>query len=192
MVRLRLISLSLAALICISIVYLGLNQRFNALTDLFQDKEAIKVEIEDKKPPPPPPPPPDKPPPPPPPPQQVPPTVAPPVPTEIPTNITPPPPPVAVITNPQWIERPNGRDFAREYPDRALEREREGRVVLDCVVGADGRISCSVTSEDPEGWGFGNAALRIARSFRLAPRLENGQPTEGGRVRVPIAFRLGN
>ena len=192
MLRLRLISMSVAGLICFGIVYIALTQRVNAITDLFKEKDAIKVELEEKKLPPPPPPPPNRPPPPPPPNTPPPPSYTPPVPTDIPTTITPPAPPVSVISNPQWIERPDGRVYAREYPDRALEREREGRVVLDCVVGADGHISCSVASEDPDGWGFGAAAVRISRSFRMSPRLENGQPTEGGRVRVPIAFRLGN
>ncbi len=196
MVRLRLISMSLAAAISIGIVYMALTQRFSAITDIFDESEAIKVEVEEKEKPPPPPPPPNRPPPPPPPPEQrIPPPMVdvPAVPTEIPVAVDPPPaPPVSVITNPQWIERPNGRDFAREYPERALEREREGRVVLDCVVNADGRISCAVASEDPSGWGFGSAAVRISRSFRMSPRLEDGRPAEGGRVRVPIAFRLGN
>ncbi|MGE0046305.1 MAG: hypothetical protein AB7T08_11150, partial [Hyphomonadaceae bacterium] len=64
MVRLRLISMGLAATICIGIVYLAVTQRFSAITDLFEDQEAIKVEIEEKEkpPPPPPPPPPDRPP----------------------------------------------------------------------------------------------------------------------------------
>ncbi len=197
MVRLRLISLALAASICIGIVYVAVTQKFSAITDLFDDKEAIKVEVEEKvKPPPPPPPPPkNEPPPPPPPEQRVPPPdlSAPPTPTEIPVAVDPPPAPVRpdIITNPQWIERPSGRDFAREYPSRALERGREGRVVLDCVVRADGRINCTVVSEDPSGWGFGEAAVRISRSFKIAPRLENGAPAEGGRLRVPITFRLG-
>jgi protein TonB len=197
MVRLRLISLAIAATICITVVYLAVTQKFSAITDLFEDEDAIKVEIEEqeKPPPPPPPPPPDRPPPPPPPEQRVPPPdmSAPPTPTEIPVAVDPPPAPVRpdIITNPQWLERPDGRDFARHYPPRALERGREGRVTLDCVVNADGRISCSVANEDPDGWGFGEAAIRISRSFKIAPRLENGAPTEGGRLRVPITFRLG-
>ncbi|MBL8548420.1 MAG: energy transducer TonB [Hyphomonadaceae bacterium] len=192
-VQLRLISMALAAVITISIVYLAFTQKFSAITDIFSDLDAIKVEVEEKKPPPPPPPPPkDRPPPPPPPPvvqRETPPTpTAAPVPTELP--VAPAPPPVSVITNPTWLERPNARDFARYYPERALERERTGRVVLDCVVAADGRIGCGVASEDPTGWGFGEAAVRISRSFRMSPRMENGAPTEGGRVRVPINFRL--
>jgi len=95
-----------------------------------------------------------------------------------------------VITEPRWTERPNAADFTRHYPRRALERGREGRVVLDCVVAANRRIGCSVAEETPAGWGFGDAALRISEAFRMSPMLENGQPTEGGRVRVPISFRL--
>lgn len=96
----------------------------------------------------------------------------------------------AEITQPRWLETPNGADFARHYPRRALERERGGRVVLDCVVAATGRLGCAIASETPAGWGFGEAALRISESFRMSPLLENGQPAEGGRVRVPIAFQL--
>ncbi len=196
MVQLRLISTLLAGLIVAGIAYLAVTQRFHSVTDIFEDQDAIKVEIEEKEkpPPPPPPPPPNTPPPPPPPDQRIPPDVtAPPTPTDIPTAVNPPPAPVApsVISNPQWLERPSGRDFTRHYPPRALEREREGRVVLDCVVGADGRIGCAVAEEDPSGWGFGEAAVRISRSFRMSPQTVDGRPTDGGRVRVPIAFRLG-
>ena len=191
MVPIRLLSLGLAGLICATLAYLAITQRFSAISQMLNDSEAIKVEVEEKqKPPPPPPPPPNRPPPPPPPDLPPPPPQDVPV-VDVPTAPPAPPPPPAVIANPQWIQRPNGADFTREYPDRALEREREGRVVLDCVVASDGRINCSVSQEDPPGWGFGEAAVRIARSFRMSPRTEDGRPTDGGRVRVPITFRLG-
>ncbi len=194
MVGLRLISLSLAAVLCLSLVYLAATNKFSAITDLFDDSDAVKVEIEQKDKPPPPPPPPDRPPPPPPPEQRVPPPdlSAPPTPTPIPVAVDPPPAPPtpSVITNPTWLERPNARDFARYYPERALERGQEGRVNLACIVAADGRISCSVTSEDPSGWGFGEAALRISRHFRMSPQTRDGVATSGGRVNVPIRFNV--
>lgn len=196
MMRLRLVSLAVAGLICASIIYLALTQRFSAVTDLFDDSDAVKVEIEEKaKPPPPPPPPPDRPPPPPPPEQRVPPPdlSAPPTPTPIPVAVDPPPAPPtpAVLTGMVWLQRPSSQDFNRYYPQRALDREQEGRVVLDCLVDANGRISCTVASEDPSGWGFGEAALRISRNFRAAAQTSDGRPTSGGRTRVPISFRLG-
>ncbi len=194
MMRLRLISFSLAFVICATLVYLAVTQKFSAISDMFEDSDAVKVEIEEEEKPPPPPPPPNRPPPPPPPEQRVPPPdlSAPPTPTSIPVAIDPPPSPPtpSVITNPQWLERPSGRDFARYYPERALQREQEGRVSLDCIVSADGRIACTVTAEDPQGWGFGEAALRISRHFRMAPATQDGVPTSGGRVRVPIRFNL--
>lgn len=194
MVRLRLISLGLAVVICTTLVYLALTRRFSAITDLFDDPDAVKVEIEEKEKPPPPPPPPDRPPPPPPPEMRVPPPdlSAPPTPTPIPVAVDPPPAPPtpSVITNPTWLERPNQRDFARYYPERALERGQEGRVNLACIVAADGRISCTVTSEDPTGWGFGDAAIRISRHFRMAPATRDGAATSGGRVNVPIRFNV--
>jgi protein TonB len=58
------------------------------------------------------------------------------------------------------------------------------------LVSPDGRISCSVINEDPSGWGFGEAAMRISRSFRMAAQTADGRPTNGGRIRVPISFRL--
>jgi protein TonB len=94
-----------------------------------------------------------------------------------------------VIAEPHWLETPNARDFERHYPPRALHRGMGGRVVLDCTVGASGRIACDVASETPQGNGFGEAALRIAQSFRMAPQTVDGRPTDGGRVRVPITFR---
>lgn len=195
MLSLRLTSLAVAAAICSFIVWMALNQKFSAITDLFEDSDAVKVEIEEeKKPPPPPPPPPDRPPPPPPPEQRVPPPdlSAPPTPTPIPVAVDPPPrpPTPSVITNPTWLERPNARDFARYYPERALERGQEGRVNLACLVAADGRIACTVTSEDPTGWGFGDAAMRISRHFRMAPATRDGAATSGGRVNVPIRFNV--
>jgi protein TonB len=197
MVRLRLISLSLAGLICVALIYMALTNKFSAISDIFDDTDAVKVEIEEKvkPPPPPPPPPPDRPPPPPPPEQRVPPPdlSAPPTPTPIPVAVDPPPAPpaAAVLSGMVWLQRPSSQDFNRFYPSRAMEREQEGRVVLDCLVDAGGRISCSVASEDPTGWGFGEAAIRISRSFRAAAQTSDGRPTSGGRARVPITFRLG-
>ncbi len=194
MVGLRLLSLAIAGVICVSLVWLAVNQKFSAIADLFEDQDAVKVEIEQKEKPPPPPPPPDRPPPPPPPEQRVPPPDlnAPPTPTPIPIAVDPPPAPPtpSVITNPTWLERPNARDFARYYPERALERGQEGRVNLACIVAADGLIACTVTSEDPAGWGFGEAAIRISRHFRMAPATRDGAATSGGRVNVPIRFNV--
>jgi len=193
MVRLRLISLGLASVICAVLVYLALTGKFSAVTDMFDDPDAVKVEIEEEEKPPPPPPPPNRPPPPPPPEQRVPPPNldAPPTPTPIPTAIDPPPaPPTPILTGLRWLEQPDGDDYVRYYPDRASQREQEGRVTIDCIVAGDGRLACHVTSEDPPGWGFGEASLRVSRHFRVAPQTQDGTPTSGGRFRRTIRWVL--
>jgi protein TonB len=195
MVRLRLVSLVVAAVICGLIGYLAFTGKFAAVTDLFDDSSAVKVEIEQKdKPPPPPPPPPNRPPPPPPPEQRVPPPdlSAPPTPTPIPVAVDPPPAPPtpSVLSGVTWLRQPNGADYARYYPSRAQDREQEGVVTVDCLVDGSGHISCTVVSEDPPGWGFGDATLRIARQFQVAPQTSDGRPTSGGRIRKTVRWRL--
>lgn len=195
MVPLRLLSLAVAATICLTLVWMAVNQKFSAITDLFEESDAVKVEIEEEeKPPPPPPPPPDRPPPPPPPEQRVPPPdlSAPPTPTPIPVAVDPPPAPPtpSVITNAVFTEQPDARDFARYYPERAQERGQEGRATVECIVGADGRLNCTITNEDPPGWGFGEATLRVSRHFRVAPATRDGSPTSGGRIRRTIRWVL--
>jgi protein TonB len=95
-----------------------------------------------------------------------------------------------VLTGITWLEQPNGASYTRFYPQRAVEREQEGSVTSDCIVDAAGHISCTVVSEDPAGWGFGDATLRIAREFRAAPQTSDGRPTTGGRFRKTIRWRL--
>lgn len=91
------------------------------------------------------------------------------------------------IRQPQWRERP--RDLARYYPQRALARGAEGWVVLDCIVGVTGALNCAVVSEAPEGWGFGEAALRIARDHNMVPAERDGVPIEG-RYQMRVPFTL--
>jgi periplasmic protein TonB len=98
-------------------------------------------------------------------------------------------PPVPAIISPNWIERPNGADFERYYPFWAYLFQVEGEARLDCVVSVEGRLDCSVMHEAPAGWGFGDAAVRISRHFRMRPLLRDGRPTAAGRYRLRIPFR---
>ena len=53
MVRLRLVSLALAAFICVGIAILAFTGKFHVVTDMFEDRNAVKVEVEAKRPRPP-------------------------------------------------------------------------------------------------------------------------------------------
>ena len=94
---------------------------------------------------------------------------------------------VPTVINPQWVRQP--RDLARHYPDRALRREVEGRVVLDCGVSIRGALDCAVVSETPANWGFGEAALRISRDYQMVPAMRGGVPVEA-RHRMVVPFEI--
>lgn len=94
------------------------------------------------------------------------------------------------IQNPEWLQQPNPADFVENYPAQAASQAVEGRATLECYVRLDTTLECRVTAESPASWGFGDAALAIARTFRVAPARVNGQPVEGGRIRRTIRFVL--
>lgn len=102
-----------------------------------------------------------------------------------------PPAPPPVIRNPVWISRPTASQVERLYPDRALDRGVAGRAVLVCTVRLNGSMgACDVVSETPGGYRFGEAALAMARYFRISPKTVDGQMVEGSQVQIPINFSL--
>ena len=93
------------------------------------------------------------------------------------------------IIGASWIRRPTLDELLDYYPPGPLARGLGGRVMLNCLVGARGDISCAVLSETPAGQGFGRAALAASHLFKMAPQMSDGRPTEGGRIEVPIVFK---
>lgn len=91
------------------------------------------------------------------------------------------------VVSPQWVRQP--RDLARYYPERALRREIEGRVVLECGVSVRGALNCVVVSETPANWGFGEAALRISNDYRMVPAMRGGVAVEA-RHRMVVPFEI--
>ena len=67
----------------------------------------------------------------------------------------------------------------------------EGKANISCTVNSRGLLeSCAIVSEDPSDQGFGDAAMKRSKLFKMRPQTKDGAPVEGGQVRIPLSFRL--
>lgn len=79
----------------------------------------------------------------------------------------------------------------RYYPDRAQRLNIEGRTMLRCTVTADRRLTdCLVLKENPPGYGFAEASLKLATIFRLKPATKDGVPVGGRPYTFGISWKL--
>lgn len=95
-----------------------------------------------------------------------------------------------VISNPQWLRLPTAGQMERAYPAAALRDEVTGRATIRCGVTVAGTLkNCVTTGQDPAGYGFGPAAVRLSQHFRMKPATVDGKAVEGV-VSIPITFNL--
>jgi protein TonB len=107
-----------------------------------------------------------------------------------PTDHTADPKPRIVIS-PQFDRRPTADDMAQYYPERAQRLGKEGAAAIRCTVSSKGAlIGCTVLSEDPVDYGFGDAALKLAKLFKLKPATSDGVPVDGGIFSTRITFKI--
>ena len=109
-----------------------------------------------------------------------------------------PSPQAVAITRPIWVSKPTPADMARLYPREAAGLSASVAVVLNCVVGADGRLQgCGVANTAMKGpsdvspdvaMAFGTATLQLAKIFQMQPQSADGAPVAGQVIRIPVLW----
>ena len=66
-----------------------------------------------------------------------------------------------------------------------------GQATISCTVDSKGLLGgCSIVNETPSDQGFGDAAIKMSKLFKMRPMSKDGAPVEGGQVRIPLRFEL--
>ncbi|MDP2260701.1 MAG: hypothetical protein Q8J89_13400 [Caulobacter sp.] len=88
----------------------------------------------------------------------------------------------------EWADEPSSGDYGRTRPKALLRSSVPGDAFLFCVLKLDGRLTaCRVTAESPEGRGFGEAALKLSRRYRMKLPLD-GRSLEGETVSIRLSW----
>ncbi len=78
-----------------------------------------------------------------------------------------------------------------QYPERALQRGIEGRVLIEFTISKSGSVKDpKVIAAEPSSI-FNRAALKAVRQWKYNPKIVNGNAVEQPGVRISIPFRLG-
>jgi len=79
-----------------------------------------------------------------------------------------------------------------QYPERALQRGIEGRVLVEFTISKSGSVKdAKVVAYEPSTI-FNKAALKAVSQWKYNPKIVNGKAVEQPGVRIAIPFRLGN
>ena len=97
-----------------------------------------------------------------------------------------------VIGRPKWVMVPAINDLAAVLPEAARKAKVfKARVSLSCRVVVGGKVDgCRVIGEEPGSLGYDGAALKLVPYFGLAVWTDEGLPTVGGTVSIPLRFDL--
>jgi hypothetical protein len=97
-----------------------------------------------------------------------------------------------VVGKPDWAALPTAEQLQSAIPPGALAAGIESaRVVLACRVAPDGGLeACKVEGEEPAGHGFGASTLNLAQAFRMTIWTDDGLPSIGAKVRIPIRYAV--
>lgn len=85
---------------------------------------------------------------------------------------------------PVYVESP-------KYPRKAQSKEIEGYAIIKLVVTKVGSvIEPILIKEHPENWGFGIAAIKVAKKLKYVPRIEDGRAVEVPDIYYKYIFKM--
>jgi hypothetical protein len=88
-----------------------------------------------------------------------------------------------------WQRLPSNEDLQRYYPPEAKLKRIEGRATISCAVNLVGHLKdCHQLSDTPQGFGFGDAAVRMAPIYKL--KLETSVAGEPTAPPAPVTFEV--
>lgn len=101
------------------------------------------------------------------------------------------PRPLASLDEPmEMVRGPSSGQIVNAYPAAAAMRGVAGEVTVICALTRTGETThCRLLSEEPSGYGFGNASLSVAGLFTF--RAASGHSPAGRVVTIPIHWRIG-
>jgi protein TonB len=78
------------------------------------------------------------------------------------------------------------------YPERALARGIEGRVLVEFTIAASGNVrDAHVVAAEPSSI-FNQSAVEAVSQWRYTPKIVDGNPVERRGMRISIPFRRGS
>jgi TonB family protein len=94
------------------------------------------------------------------------------------------------LDRPTWASSINPAYMSSLYPAVAVAAGvKSGVGEINCAVNAEGKFSdCKVTRQQPDGFGFGDAALAVAQIMAMNRWTKTGDPVDGLRYTLPIRF----
>jgi len=108
---------------------------------------------------------------------------------EIDSFVPPPPPDEGEVVDFFALEAPPTprKQVDPKYPDLARKGQVEGTVLVEVIIGIDGKVeSAKIAGAKPEGF-FEEAALAAAKQWTFEPAYQRDKPV---RVRYQIPFRF--
>lgn len=79
-----------------------------------------------------------------------------------------------------------------QYPERALQRGTEGRVLVEFTISKSGSVKdAKVVAYEPSTV-FNKAAIKAVLQWKYNPKIVDGKPVEQTGMRIAIPFRLGD